>query len=150
MSLKFCCQALIILSRYIILILRGFAPYNGIYDISKPASISIKSPVSNTWIRIIGAGDGNRTHLSGLEGRRTSRCTTPAQKAHKGKCRLSYGDRNLKKGEKVSFTFYISIPKNFYKINYFRINHLIYSLQASSFVPRISGRLLNLLLRCRQ
>ena len=26
-----------------------------------------------------GAGNGNRTRLSGLEGRRTSRCTTPAK-----------------------------------------------------------------------
>ena len=26
-----------------------------------------------------GAGNGNRTRLSGLEGRRTSRCTTPAE-----------------------------------------------------------------------
>ena len=80
MSLKFAVRLSLIYLVNIILIFRGFAPHNGICDISKPTSISIKSPVSNTWIRIIGAGDGNRTHLSGLEGRRTSRCTTPADR----------------------------------------------------------------------
>ena len=45
-----------------------------------------------------------------------------------GERRLPHGDRNLKKGEKVFslLSLYI-IPKNFYKINYFRINHLRYS-----------------------
>ena len=50
------------------------------------------------------------------------------EKAHKGSCELSHGDRNLKKGEKVFSLSIIIIPKNFYKINYFRINHLMYSL----------------------
>ena len=46
-----------------------------------------------------------------------------------GERRLPHGDRNLKKGEKVSLLLSINIiPKIFYKINYFRINHLIYSL----------------------
>ena len=46
-----------------------------------------------------------------------------------GERRLPHGDRNLKKGEKVSLLLSINIiPKNFIEINYFRINHLIYSL----------------------
>ena len=45
-----------------------------------------------------------------------------------GERRLPHGDRNLKKGEKVSLLSIFIIPKNFIKINYFRINHLIYSL----------------------
>ena len=37
-------------------------------------------PVQQSGLVKNGAGDGNRTHLSGLEGRRTSRCTTPADR----------------------------------------------------------------------
>ena len=36
-------------------------------------------PVQQSGLVKNGAGNGNRTRLSGLEGRRTSRCTTPAK-----------------------------------------------------------------------
>ena len=40
----------------------------------------IKDTLTDILYLIYGAGDGNRTHLLGLEGRCTSRCATPAYK----------------------------------------------------------------------
>lgn len=67
-----------------------------------------------------GAGNGNRTRLSCLEGRRTGRCTTPASKMWGTPRNAPREDRNLKKGEKIFFfpCIYI-IQKFFWKINSF-------------------------------
>ena len=67
-----------------------------------------------------GAGNGNRTRLSCLEGRRTSRCTTPASKRRGTPRNAPREDRNLKKEEKIFFFPYVYIiQKIFLKINSF-------------------------------
>ena len=62
-----------------------------------------------------GAGNGNRTRLSCLEGRRTSRCTTPAEeRGNPGITPEKIG--TLKKGEKIfSLFLYYYYTKNFLK-----------------------------------
>lgn len=69
-----------------------------------------------------GAGYGNRTHLSGLEGRRTSRCTNPAEKGELTRgCQPAREDRNFKeRGEDFFFISCKYIIQNFFeKINLF-------------------------------
>ena len=62
-----------------------------------------------------GAGYGNRTHLSGLEGRRTSRCTNPA---YGGDAPKNAPEKigTLKKGGEDFLNFlYLYYTKNFLK-----------------------------------
>ena len=85
------------------------------------------------WLN--GAGNGNRTRLSCLEGRRTSRCTTPAEMAdQRGGVSPPEKIGTLKKGEKIFSLFPVSILyKNFSeKSTYFLRNHRQYSWYASS------------------
>ena len=77
-----------------------------------------------------GAGNGNRTRLSCLEGRRTSRCTTPAEKVdQRGGVSPPEKIGTLKKGEKIFSLFPVFILyKNFFeKSTYFLRNHRQYS-----------------------
>ena len=77
-------------------------------------------PVQQSGLVKNGAGNGNRTRLSCLEGRRTSRCTTPASKRRGTPRNAPREDRNLKKGEKIFFFPYVYIIQNFFlKINSF-------------------------------
>ena len=80
--------------------------YNQIYNSHRPTILL-------GLVRLInGAGKGNRTPLSCLEGRRTSRCTTPAEEwGNPGITPEKIG--TLKKGEKISSFPVNIIPKNF-------------------------------------
>ena len=71
-------------------------------------------PVQQSGLVKKGAGEGNRTLLSCLEGRRTSRCTTPASKRRGTPRNAPREDRNLKKGEKIFFFLMYILYKNFF------------------------------------
>ena len=100
--------------------------YNQIYNSHRPTILL-------GLVRlIIGAGNGNRTRLSCLEGRRTSRCTTPALAGRRG--RRPWEDRNFKERGEDFFLIPVSILyKNFSeKSTYFLRNQRQYSWYASS------------------
>lgn len=95
--------------RFPILFIYSYATSQLVYNISK---LLIRN----------GAGYGNRTHLSGLEGRRTSRCTNPAEKGELTRgCQPAREDRNFKeRGEDFFFISCIIIIQKFLrKINLF-------------------------------
>lgn len=88
--------------RFPILFIYSYATSQLVYNISK---LLIRN----------GAGYGNRTHLSGLEGRRTSRCTNPAEKGELTRG-VSPPEKigTLKKGEKIFSLFpVLLLYKNF-------------------------------------
>lgn len=88
--------------RFPILFIYSYATSQLVYNISK---LLIRN----------GAGYGNRTHLSGLEGRRTSRCTNPAEKGELTRgCQPAREDRNFKeRGEDFSLFPVLLLYKNF-------------------------------------
>ena len=71
-------------------------------------------PVQQSGLVKNGAGNGSRTRLSCLEGRRTSRCTTPASKRRGTPRNAPREDRNLKKGEKIFFFLMYILYKIFF------------------------------------
>ena len=85
------------------------------------------------YLLINGAGNGSRTRLSCLEGRRTSRCTTPAWAGHPGRG-YPWEDRNFKeRGEDFFLIPVLLLYKKFLeKSTYFLRNHRQYSWYASS------------------
>ena len=73
-------------------LLKPHAYFN--FNDASVVSLYPASPAEQPGLVENGAGNGNRTRLSGLEGRRTSRCTTPAGDGVVRK--LPREDRNFK------------------------------------------------------
>ena len=109
---KICCMALIISQPDL---LKPHAYFN--FDDAPVVSLYPAGPVKQPGLVRNGAGNGNRTRLSGLEGRRTSRCTTPAGMGHSENTPRI---KNSKERGAFSFVSYkYIIPYFFKKINLF-------------------------------